>query len=501
MPTAGRPSCLANTRLDVIEFITAWITSEDQNKPVLWLSGLSGTGKSTISTTIANILRELRRLGAFVFFNRDVKERHDPMQVIRTLAYKLACFDTRIGDAVSAAIESTSDIAESPLAFQFRTLLHGPLSSLESLHSGGPIVIVIDALDECGSAKGRKELMTALLEGVGGLPSFVRILVTSRPERDIETAFRTNPFVHRCELDLTSESTANDIRVFVETQMAMIRANNSTLGLSPGWPGQDNVTALVRHAQGLFVWASTACAFIEEGHDPRLRLAPLITITVSSTPLKALDALYETALRSAGSWNDEAFRSDCLSILGLILVVKIPISCNAMDDLLNCGLPQGLPRPSLHTLSCLGSVLRLSETDPIRILHPSFQDFLSDRVRCGNNAWFVELNRHHGDLAICCIGLLEQKLKKNICDLRIGEAFSDRPLSESLSYACIYWVEHIISATEVSMDRIYTLLSQHLLHWMEVMSILKLFRVAIRELQRLREWIELVMAPVDLFLS
>ena len=34
--------------------------------------------------------REHRRLGAFIFFNRDVKDRSDPSLVIRTLAYKLA---------------------------------------------------------------------------------------------------------------------------------------------------------------------------------------------------------------------------------------------------------------------------------------------------------------------------------------------------------------------------------------------------------------------------
>jgi ABC-type branched-subunit amino acid transport system ATPase component len=92
MPTFGRPSCLPNTRLDVIKVITDWIEDEGP-KPVFWLFGQTGSGKSTISTTIADMCRERRRLGAFIFFNRDVKDRSDPSLVIRTLAYKLASFD------------------------------------------------------------------------------------------------------------------------------------------------------------------------------------------------------------------------------------------------------------------------------------------------------------------------------------------------------------------------------------------------------------------------
>src|SRR5712692_1635246 len=117
MSTWGRPSCLLNTRLEITKHITDWIVDEDQ-KPVFWLFGQTGSGKSTISTTIANMSREHRRLGALIFFNRDVKDRSDPSLVTTTLAYKLASFDVRLGQAVSAAIKSIPDIAESPLHFQ-----------------------------------------------------------------------------------------------------------------------------------------------------------------------------------------------------------------------------------------------------------------------------------------------------------------------------------------------------------------------------------------------
>jgi len=71
MPEYNRMACLAKTRLDVIKSVTDWITDESNDqKRVLWLYGVAGSGKSTIATTIAWMMRELHRLGAFFFSTR-----------------------------------------------------------------------------------------------------------------------------------------------------------------------------------------------------------------------------------------------------------------------------------------------------------------------------------------------------------------------------------------------------------------------------------------------
>jgi hypothetical protein len=152
MNESNRDACLPKTRLDVIKFIVEWIAdgSSDQ-KRVLWLYGLAGSGKSTLSTTIAWMMRELRRLGAFFFFDRDIPERN-AATMITMLAYQLAQFDTRIGAIVSQIVESNPNIAEMPIEFQFANLLSA--KALQSVEwSRGPIVLVIDALDECGIEK------------------------------------------------------------------------------------------------------------------------------------------------------------------------------------------------------------------------------------------------------------------------------------------------------------------------------------------------------------
>ena len=146
-PTAGRPSCLDGTREEIIKYIIDWIVNVDHENRLLWLYGLSGTGKSTISTTIADKSRDLRYLAAFIFFNRDVKELSDPIPIVKTLAHSLSLFDPRIGHTVATAIEPLPTLLDAPLRFQFQKLIEEPLRNIESEYFGGPIVIVVDAFD------------------------------------------------------------------------------------------------------------------------------------------------------------------------------------------------------------------------------------------------------------------------------------------------------------------------------------------------------------------
>jgi hypothetical protein len=325
------------------------------------------TGKSTIATTVANLFRRQNSLGAFLFFNRDVAELSQPANVTRTMAYWLASFDPHIHSAITAVIDNFPTIVQSPILLQFQKLLIEPLAQLSPPQS--PIVLVLDALDECGTPEERSLLLDVLAAQSVNLPPFIRILITSRAESDIRRAFVPQLHVLIHELDLAS---ANDILSFVEHRMTQIRSMNLPLLLEPHWPGDQAIQALVQCSAGLFIWAATACRFVD-GHDLQRRLNLLLCGDPNSNAELALDALYRTALQSIGMWDDDDFVADFCAIMGVILVAKNPLSASAIDALL-C-----LDRPSSLTISRLGCLLNWQQLQPVRILHPSFSDFLSDR--------------------------------------------------------------------------------------------------------------------------
>jgi hypothetical protein len=87
-PTSG---CLEGTRSSVLQKIITWSSDDITKVPrVFWLSGLGGTGKSTISHTIGKTLLDNGQLGASFFFSRDVANRRQTSSVIPTIAYQLA---------------------------------------------------------------------------------------------------------------------------------------------------------------------------------------------------------------------------------------------------------------------------------------------------------------------------------------------------------------------------------------------------------------------------
>lgn len=487
MSEYNRDACLPKTRLDVVKFIVKWIAdgSSDQ-KRVLWLYGLAGSGKSTLSTTIAWMMRDLHRLGAFFFFDRDIPERN-AATMIPALAYQLAQFNARIGAVVSQIVESNSNIAEMPIIFQFANLLSA--KALQSVEwSGGPIVLVIDALDECGIEKDRVKLLQCLSNGFSDLPPFIRVIVASRQENDIQRTLGSHPAVYPYHLHIDSASNKGDISEFLRYHLNEIRAANEHLQLDSDWPGGDKIDALTERAAGLFVWASTACLYIQS-HAPGRRLNELITqqsVDTSSQPFANLDRLYKAGLQSAGRWADPLFRSDCCAILGTILCARIPLTCSMINSLLP------LDQPCLQSISHLGCVLRWSETESIRILHPSFHDYLSSR--CRSEPWFIDLDQHNEKLAVHCIKLLDSEhgLRENICNLTLPHPVQNETLPEAMSYACKFWIEHIclISKAENDVgDLIYEFLGRHLLHWIEALAILKRHDITIRSLQSLLKWL------------
>ncbi|KAF7335373.1 WD40 repeat-like protein [Mycena venus] len=141
MNATSRSLCLVGTRCKILDDITEWATGSSDAGNILWLSGVAGSGKSTVSTTIAESLRELERLGAFLFFDRNDQARSHPDAVIRTIAYWLSLSSPHVGSAIAATIRRDPAIVNAPLLTQFTKLLLDPLQVAEP-NITGPILSV-----------------------------------------------------------------------------------------------------------------------------------------------------------------------------------------------------------------------------------------------------------------------------------------------------------------------------------------------------------------------
>ncbi|KIM90352.1 hypothetical protein PILCRDRAFT_59878 [Piloderma croceum F 1598] len=479
MGPSRRTECLQNTRNDILKFVVEWANNVRSEQKMLWIHGLAGSGKSTLTTSIANIFRDSGQLGAFLFFDRDVVERSDPTTVVRTLAHQLSMSDPRIGAAIRIVIEGNPNILMSPLPRQFQKFILEPISQSQPLTS--TIVIVIDSFDECGTTEERETLLTVLAQDFGDLPITVRTVITSRPESDICNAFESRRHIFVYELDITLPSNSDDILLYFRHRMSLLCHKNKNLRLGADWPGEEVLLKLVQQASGLFVWASTASRFID-GYTPRKRLDTILRGEVASGAENALDALYTSALESS----DDDFVQDFRDILGTVLVARQPLSSTAIDALLR--RPEDTP--SSHIISLLACLLQHSPT--VRVLHPSFADFLTTKNRCKREMWFFDQPTYHRNLAIQCLHRMDTVLQQNMCNMTLSVDLRTERLSEDISYSCLFWIDHICAIEKdvtPIVDHLRDFLFRHLLHWFEAMSILRRSRDSISHLDHLLSWI------------
>lgn len=308
-----------------------------------------------------------------MFFDRDNAERSDPALVAQTLAYQIGTFHPNIGVFIITALDSSPQILGSPILSQFQELLIDPFSSVPLKSQ---IVLILDALDECGTAKDRKALMEVLAEKSAHFPSALWLIVTSHPDVDMRLTFELRPHVKTLELDLTSTASNNDILMYFQHYTGIIWTKNKYLGV--GWPGGKKLDALASRACGLFVWASIVCNFID-AHDPGKRLDVILQGNKASTAEAALNNLYRTALDRSGLWDDKDFIANFRAIIGLLLFLRNPLTSIAIDNL----LASRNGRPSAQTMKRLSCLVSSNLT--VRFIHPSVADFLMDRLRCGRD--------------------------------------------------------------------------------------------------------------------
>jgi hypothetical protein len=379
------------TREATIRKVTKWVLQGKE--PIMWLSGLAGTGKSSLMGTLSDTFgTDMKRLAAFVRFDRN--QAFEASLFVRTLAYKLAEFDNRLGTAIAEAIQQNRDVIHhTKLLKQFDILIREPLQKSRDKNDDKPVVVLIDGLDECND---HQQLLKLLCDpSLKHLP-FLRILVASRPEGDIAHAFQSCPQILTFTLDTTSEETQQDIEHFMAKEFEGIALRN------PEFQAMcDRTNALGKlssRACGLFIWASTMTTFI--AGRPMVRLLDALDTKVPLSALDALTTLYKTALQSfANETSDADIQSSLCLILGVIMAFSSTArhgpTVSIIRDLTNISDVEQL-------LQRMGSIVSISHNTEVELLHKSFDDFLLDKSRCGES-WYIHLPDHRHKLAAACL--------------------------------------------------------------------------------------------------
>jgi hypothetical protein len=474
--------CLPGTRTDLLSQIREWASSP-QGRCILWLNGIAGTGKSTISRTIARTFSESKSLGASFFFKRGEIDRGNARKLFPTIARQLAISIPGINPVLQKAVYENPGILTKTMREQFEKLLLQPLHSLkQSEIPSQAIVIVVDALDECDGDSDIRLILQLLPQLQNLAATRLRVFLTSRPDLPIRLGFlKIADDDHRDFVlhDIPLEVIKHDISLFFDCRLTDIRTERF---LPSDWSGDEALQKLVALSVPLFIFAATICRIFEEPDwDPRNSLTEILT---RQNDQSKLDRTYLPVLdRLLGKQHEkqkEKLVSEFRQVIGAIVTLESPLSIPSLAKLLY--LPERLIRLRLDPLQ---SVLRVpdNETVPVRLFHLSFRDFLLDPDTRKKNPLGINETEMHYMLAKQCL-LISQSLRKNICGLpsfgtertEIDRYCIDRSLPPELQYACRYWAYHLVQCINLIeiMHTAFSFLQTHFLHWVEAMGVLGL---------------------------
>jgi len=481
------PTCLHDTRVDVLRQIFSWADGQDE-RCIFWLNGLAGTGKSTIARTVAREYFEKGRLGASFFFSRGGGDVDHAGKFFTSIALQLAHNVPPLQRYISEAVVERSDIASLSLQDQWRRLVLRPLLKLDCKSCPFSYILIVDALDECDDDNNIRAILRLLAEAQSLETVRLRIFMTSRPEIPIRHGIYQLPEAEHHDFVLHNISPSiidHDISIFLEYNLRLIGQERC---LDPGWPGQQVIKCLTQNASGLFIWAATACRFVREGKQFAVkRLTKILNISSAAVtaPEKHLNEIYITVLKHSISPNytdeeKEEFGSKLRHILGSIVVLLSPLSAHSLSRLLHV-----TKEDVDQTLEDLHAILDIPEDQsrPFRLHHPSFRDFLLSKDRCGNSELWVDEKQAHRTLADGCIRLMSASLKQDICSLGapgilvtdIESRRVEQCLPLEVQYACLYWVQHFqkCGAQLHDNDQVHQFLQKYLLYWLEVLSLMR----------------------------
>jgi len=314
-----------------------------------------------------------------------------------------------------------------------------------------------------------------------------------------------------------------DIRLYIRTTL-----EKSTAGST--WYDEIDVYQLARLSGGLFIFASTALAYIlrrTEAPGRSERLRTLKTQTSGSTLATGpLDDMYLLVLTQASDPKiyEAAERDEMRRIIAVILSTRAPLTLKSLAEVL--GLTTEHLRGALEGLHAVISVPKEDDKGPLRALHASFGDFICTRapehIRIAKEYGNVELARtclERMDADDLCFNISRattsygqrydsysynhvrryyysdsdddeddndddskhvynssDNVNRNfihIATVSAAPSYDSDWIAKSLIYACLHWAHHVslASAGQLFDDKIDSTLRRKLLFWLELLSV------------------------------
>ncbi|KAK6347227.1 hypothetical protein TWF696_007300 [Orbilia brochopaga] len=451
----------------------SWL-SDSSERPVLWISGDPGKGKTMISIGIIDYLQEKHAISdengmlpaICYFFCQATDDRlNNTVGILKGLLYQL--IDGKFGKYLFKYVKEEFEKG-GPNCFSGKSSIYALERVLAAIFSDPTlpdVYLIIDALDEC--EYGLEDLFDIIQQTASGEEPKIRWLFTSRNRPDIEERLEGEDSLHRITLENNDSNILNGVRTYIERKVTYLTERKRySKSLQ-----EELIENLQRQAGNTFLWVHLACKELAKvkGYQALSRLKQIPA---------GLNEFYCSMLAHIEKFSEGEDFILCSEILLAVIAARRPLCVSELPII--AGMPAEMDEQDLERqIRECGSFLVVQD-DYIFLVHQSARDFLESQIGLKLDA-VKNLSEQHRTIVHRCLSQLYKELKRDICGLE-DDFFRMLDLTnghlnmiQHLSYACLYWVSHLESMEIVEADesQVFEFLQEHFLHWLEALILLK----------------------------
>ncbi|KAF6805919.1 nacht and wd domain protein [Colletotrichum musicola] len=459
----------------------------DAGSRLLWVKGDPGKGKTMLLCGIIDELEKQKKEPVFFFCQATDGRINTANAVVRGLLHML--LKRRPSLLVHVREEykhAGKQLFEDANAWDTMCRILARMLA-ETGHQLDNIIFLIDGLDEC--TKGLDELLNFIVKISS---TSTKIIVSSRNWSSIgeamDAAEQKVPIWLELNDDAISAAVLNYIKHKVE-ELAQKKKYDETL--------RDEVQQyLASNSNNTFLWVSLVSQQLDKVAKRHARTS------LSKMP-RDLNALYDRMLNQMLESDDAVA---CKEILAVVSVAYRPVSLVELVSLTTSLEDFSDDKDSMKDIigEC-GSLVTLGpEDDIIYIVHQSAKDFLTEHAR--RIIMPHGISYQHRLLLSRSLEVMSKTLDYDIYQLESPGTLIEEiaiptpdPL-EPIRYACLNWTRHAEDGDPSLAEyrQVYSFLTEHYLHWLEAMSLLKSIYECIDCLSQLKSINQSFAVPLEL---